>query len=828
MRSPNMSYSSLPLTSKLFQLTTLTLSLALAGCGGGDGTDTIAPKPDLGASLVVVDSSDTDEAENTSTLKVNEIYLFSNYSSLNVNMPKDTSIKIEALILDDNNGVIDSKMVTFKITDPKLTGLFSASSSQLTTNEQGRAVIELTSLETLTTAQRDYLIANGLTVEASVDGVVKSLTLYGTQSNVSTQKDDIYDVFISSNKTTLLTGKDEMTVSIRVTDKKGGIIAGVPVIIGITDAALYGLSLGASSSQVTDANGLIEVKLVQSRVSTDAQLDHESLLTVVVDDEVNSIVEQTFPIMVSGTRISNIVSSKNTISPGEAFTISGQILDGATTSISSTQVVLYNNNVVAGTATTDISGKFTFYLNSANLTAINDTYVFDMQINGAKTNQRFNDALQVGSTVTSSMNFANINDLEINKRKPVTLNVPDANDGDIVTLITNKGKISKDDTEDAALASNRRKFTVTNKQLVFYIESGVPDTATIIATHTPIGQSENTKQTVVNFVSIEPTKLLLQTESSVLSTGGASTVTARVLDEHDNPVKNAIVQFTTTKDASGGSLAAGVAYTGSDGVATVTYNAGQTPTATDGVVIEAEVNFIQLPDGTEDSVKKLIDDAKISVQTTSTFISFAFANTVSSSDNNVYYYQQGSISVLNSTGKPAINQPVSINLNPYRYAKGLFAVTLDSIFNEVWTQYVYLNGDTTNPPLPGPKWCPNEDTNNNGILDAGEDINGNGQLDPVNTVAVLDKDGTVVASNQDFNFVTDDTGKVDFSIRYFKEYADWYNAKITVNTSVDGSESQQSRIVGLSASVDDVDITVPIRPNGISPFGIASTCDNPD
>ena len=32
-----MSYSSLPLTSKLFQLTFLTCALALAGCGGGDG-----------------------------------------------------------------------------------------------------------------------------------------------------------------------------------------------------------------------------------------------------------------------------------------------------------------------------------------------------------------------------------------------------------------------------------------------------------------------------------------------------------------------------------------------------------------------------------------------------------------------------------------------------------------------------------------------------------------------------------------------------------------------------------------------------------------------
>ena len=46
-----MSYSSLPFTSKLFQLTSLTCALALAGCGGGgdgDTVDSIAPEPDLG------------------------------------------------------------------------------------------------------------------------------------------------------------------------------------------------------------------------------------------------------------------------------------------------------------------------------------------------------------------------------------------------------------------------------------------------------------------------------------------------------------------------------------------------------------------------------------------------------------------------------------------------------------------------------------------------------------------------------------------------------------------------------------------------------------
>ena len=149
----------------------------------------------------------------------------------------------------------------------------------------------------------------------------------------------------------------------------------------------------------------------------------------------------------------------------------------------------------------------------------------------------------------------------------------------------------------------------------------------------------------------------------------------------------------------------------------------------------------------------------------------------------------------------------------------MFRVVRDVILDKnVWLRSPYIE-------------CSNEDINNNGILDSGEDINNNGQLDPVNVVAVLDKDGNEVSanSNQSFNLSTDAFGKVDFSVRYPKEYAQWYQAKITVNTRVDGSESQQARLVEFPDLVDDVDIDIPMRPNMISPFGTnTESCTNAD
>ena len=118
------------------------------------------------------------------------------------------------------------------------------------------------------------------------------------------------EIYISAEKNQLLTGSDKTTVNIRVTDKNGGIVRNVPVNINIANASLYGLSLSSTSSQVTDDQGLIAVELLQSTVGIDSQLNHESLLTVVANENKN-VIQQTLPILVSGTSTSDVVSSKN-------------------------------------------------------------------------------------------------------------------------------------------------------------------------------------------------------------------------------------------------------------------------------------------------------------------------------------------------------------------------------------------------------------------------------------------------------------------------------------------------------------------------------------
>lgn len=609
-------------------------------------------------------------------------------------------------------------------------------------------------------------------------------------------------IYISSDKTELLTGGDNTTLTIRVVDKDGGIVPNVPVSISITDAVLYGLSFSNTSNQVTDDKGLFTVELIQDRSSTDAQLDHESLLTVTANTGKSSI-KQTLPIIVSGTKAVDVTSTKNIVSTSDSFKVSGRILDGSASPVRNADVTLYSNDKQAGTGKLDKDGNFSFDLDASQLVALNNNYVFSIEVKGNKVSQRIPDILTVASTTSSSLSFSETPDIIVDNRQKITLNVPNAVDGETVTISTNKGSLftSSTSTENDTLI----KYTVSNKKVDFYIDSSVAGIANISAQY---GNEE--KEAILNFVSIEASKLLLKIDRAVVSVGGTTQVIATVLDEKDRPIKNAIVQFSIVKDSSSGTINKGVVNTDAYGNAIVTYRAGQTSTSPKGVNIKAQVNYVKLPDGQEKIVTVPSANSLATVSSKSTSISFSFADKVSTDSSQIYYFRQGSISVINNTGDPAVNQQVTVNLNPDSYFKGFFEIIEDASGNLSWNR-----SDVA---------CENEDKNGNGILDPGEDFNGNGQLEPVNVATVLS--GTEKEGESNQSFVTDNTGRVDFTIRYPKQYANWYRAKLTVNTTVTGSESQQTGVIDFPASVDDIDINIPLRPNTDSPFGKELSCSS--
>ena len=142
-----MSYSSLPFTSKLFQLTALTISLTLAGCGGGDGTDTIAPAPDLGIEQPGTGSSGEDGTGiPVSGINVTPITL----TDPNGNMTRTiTSVGASATVIvtDGNKNPVSNALVSFQADGVT----FGTSNSTVLTNEKGEATISVKPLDSADT-----------------------------------------------------------------------------------------------------------------------------------------------------------------------------------------------------------------------------------------------------------------------------------------------------------------------------------------------------------------------------------------------------------------------------------------------------------------------------------------------------------------------------------------------------------------------------------------------------------------------------------------------------------------------------------------------------
>lgn len=796
-----MSKSALTWTSKAFHLTALSTALVLAGCGGGGSSvDSIVPAPDLG----VVPTPSDDQAESSNNNYA--LYMTSSVPELMLN--RGTTVKVSVRAVDGKTyGVVADKEVKFSITDPTLTGVFNQNTGVVKTDKQGVATITLEVINTLTPEQKQYLKDKGLTITASLGNGQATLNLKGTDKKVTAEKNSVYDLYITTSKPKLKTGTDTMTVTVNVRNKDGGIESGVPVKFSINDPFKYGITLAGKSSQVTDEKGQVQIQLEQSSTTTLSRLDHETKLVVTVDDTKNAAETTSLPIEVVGTKILGISSNLNVISDKDTANITGRLIDGSDRSIANTEVALMNANKQIATVKTDSNGQFTFSgITNAQLTKTDDSYIFDIVANPKGESQAFNAAIELAAVVETGISIPRVGDIVVDKIEEIEVLVPDASNGDKVTLTTTKGRFTNDDGSQNGGSS--QTATISNGKAIFKIQSFAPGIFNLTATYKDKKQSKN-----LSFVSVEPDKLLLQAKNIQMNTNSSTEVKVRVLDAQGGAVKNAIVNLSVVEDSSGGHIDQSFVKTDENGIGTIIYTSGNNPTANEGVRIQAKVNAVELPDGKVNTVSVGPAEVKLTVQTTASSIGVSLADKISDDESKVYYFRNGSAFVTNNSGQPAANQLITISLKPKTYIKGQFKVLVDKRQEKIWVQER--------------QECANEDQNFNGILDVGEDGNNNGQLEPGYKASILSKNLVSTSNNGVYNLITDANGRADFQIRYPKEYANWFTMDITVATLVDGSESSQSRGINFPISTDDQDLSLVKRPNLISPFGTEQNCASP-
>ena len=316
--------------------------------------------------------------------------------------------------------------------------------------------------------------------------------------------------------------------------------------------------------------------------------------------------------------------------------------------------------------------------------------------------------------------------------------------------------------------------------------------ATLSATTPP---NSVTASIPLQFVATVPARLVLQVTPSALAPNVGSSqankarVIARVTDANDNPVQGEVVNFSRQTDPSGGNFITPSSVTDSNGVASVEYASGSQSTAANAVKLVARA---------ASAPTTVWDDETLTVSQAALFIALGTGNVISNLDPQTYK-KDWTVYVTDANGVAVPSVTLTVKAIPVDYIKG--ALNWDG---KRWNRLPAAS------PLAS-YLCANEDDDFDGVLDATEDTNLNGILEPGNVVAVSP---SVVT--------TDGTGRGTISLVYAESYAPWIVLKLEVTATVAGTASSQlAQFVVEGASEDFTNEQVP--PAGVtSPFGVGA------
>ena len=567
------------------------------------------------------------------------------------------------------------------------------------------------------------------------------------------------------------------------------------VVLGATRQAVAGRTVtfstgtdttafvnSTSASGVSDANGLVTAKL-----NIGANKANRTITVSATADSATA----TNTVDVTGTTIT--VSGSSSLAFSASTTLTFSVKDSAGTAIPGVAVTATSqtgNAILRSPATgiTNGAGQITATVTATaagndviTATAAGATTTQAVAISGASFNF---------TAPTLALGAASI-DIPLNTPTPVSINwtnngAPQV--GSAVTFSTSRGTVAGSPAVTNALG-NTTGATVQST-------SATGAGPAIITASGPGGVPAATVNVI--FVATTATNATVQaipgtvafTTGSVSQNNNTSVISVLVRDLSNNLVKNASVNFTITADTSGGRLTASNVTTDVSGSASVTYIAGATSSPANGVVISATVT----------AVNGVALGAAVTGNTTLTVAGQALLVRLGT-DNLV-----GGIAPLNTkvylatvtdaAGNPVVGQTVRFALRPGRFLKGNYVAGI-----VVWGPVVRTV-------------CPNEDVNFNGILDAGEDLNASGALEP-GGVATVNATGT-----------TDASGNATATISYPKDHSTWTEVILEARSGVAGNDPPATVNFFLpGASADYANLTV-APPGQTSPYGAGAGANN--
>ncbi len=552
-------------------------------------------------------------------------------------------------------------------------------------------------------------------------------------------------------------GKTPVDLTAIVTSAANVSEIGRTVVFSVQDSvATSGVRLQVETS-TTDASGVAKAKLYLLSDST------ERTIKVIAKSGDAPIAEVL--IKVAGNTI-GLSGAQQLPLNGAPSTYTVLLKDSSGTAIANKPVAISSakgNTLSSATGTTDQSGQVQFTLRGVN--GGDDTIqVSALGVTSIKSVKVSTESL----TVTPAQIVIPINtDGAVAVGYSASPSIPA---GTVASLSTTQGTVS---TPSTSITTGAANFTVRSA-------SAGPATITV-----RVAGNESTAN--VNFISVTPSAISLQTNPAVIGPNLAGTtdqrtqLIAQVTDAAGNPVANQRITFAATANPSGGIIQPGVATTDFAGRATVTYIAGANTSPNNGVQFVASVSDTTLSASTN-----------LSVSQQQLFVRIGTNNKVEDI-SPVFYGLRYGVIVTDSTGNPINGAKIQAKVKPVSYQTGNWLVTTDAAGVKSWTKI------TTGTR-------PSEDTNGDGKCLPALDVNFDGILTPGNVAVVSG------------GLTSDANGRTELLVSYPRSYGSWVVVLLEVSVAVGGTEGRATDTFPLVISASDVsDISVP-PPGQTSPL----------
>jgi len=572
-----------------------------------------------------------------------------------------------------------------------------------------------------------------------------------------------------------------------VLDSTGQAISGTVVTFSTgTDPSAFVSSI--SSAGVTDANGTVTAKLNLGGNKSNRTI------TVTVSTTDGATISNT--VGVTGTAIT--ISGNSSLVQGASTTLTFALKDSAGTPIPNATMTFASqtgNTIAPASTTTDASGQITAVVTATQ--PVND--VITASAAGVNKTQ----ALTINSSAFAFTTPAPATDIPLGTSIPVSVHwtnggAPVAGQ---VTFTTSRGTIT-----GSPAATNGAGDTPG-----VLISSTTSAGPAIITAQGPLGSPAATLS--VNFVATTASAVAVQAVPTVVQftatppnpsqTNNVSTITVTVRDASNNLVKNASISFNLT-DITGGQLAANTAITDASGTASVNYTAGTTNSAQNGVSITATVNAVN---GV--AIAPISNSTTLTVAGQALFVRVGTDNLVQPLPSPSPDLQKTwSAIVTDAAGNAVVGAQVRFSITPTRYSKGQYTWNGTGQWVQTLTPLTTCGTEDDGAGTPA--------NATNGILDPGEDVNGNGRLDPGNVVSV------------NATATTNSNGIALATLEYPKSFATWVEVRLQASAGVVGNDPPTLAtffLVGLAS--DYTNQNVP-PPGVFSPYGLAAVCSNPN